>query len=419
MYALVDCNNFFVSCERVFDSRLDGKPVIVLSNNDGCAIARSNEAKALGIAMAANYFEIEDIVKKHDVQVFSTNFVLYADMSLRVKGLLTQFCPEIEDYSIDENFLDFQGFEHIDLQEHCSKIAQTIKQGTGIPVSIGVAPTKTLAKVANRFAKKYAGYNNVCLIDTDEKRIKALKKVEIGDVWGIGRQHTKRLSKIGVKTAYDFTELPQAWVRKNMTVVGERTWSELRGTPCIKMETMPPAKQSIMVSRSFGKMIGDVETLAEAVSTYTAMAAAKLRKQKSCAAAMLVFIDTNPYREDMPQYSQHIVMKLPVASNSTQELIQYALEGLRTIFRPKYLYKKAGVMMMDICSENAVQGSLFDTVDRKKHQQLMTVLDTVNSRYGRNTLKFACMGDGSAWKIKQERLSPCYTTRLSDFPKTV
>ena len=204
-----------------------------------------------------------------------------------------------------------------------------------------------------------------------------------------------------------------------MTVVGERTWSELQGVPCIQMEIEPADKQSIMVSRSFGKMIGDCTAIGEAVATYTSMAAAKLRKQKSCAASILVFIDTNPYREDLPQYSQHIIMRLPVASNSTQELINYALEGLRKIYQPKYLYKKAGVMMMDICSENAVLGNLFDTIDRKKHQRLMTVLDTVNNRYGRNTLKFACMGDGSAWKIKQERLSPCYTTRLSDLPRTV
>ena len=419
MYALIDCNNFFVSCERNFDSRLNGKPVIVLSNNDGCAIARSNEAKALGIAMGANFFEIEDLVRQHNVQVFSTNFVLYADMSLRVKGLLSDFCPLVEDYSIDENFLDFNGFQHINLKEHCTKMAQTVHQGTGIPVSIGVAPTKTLAKVANKFAKKYPAYKNVCLIDTEEKRVKALKMFEIGDVWGIGRRHTRRLAAMGVKTAFDFTQLPKGWVRKNMTVMGERTWSELQGTPCFQIETVPPPKQTIMISRSFGKMIEDYTTISEAVSTYTAMAAAKLRKQRSCAAQMLVFIDTNPFRNDLPQYSQHIIMTLPVASNSTQELLHYALEGLKKIYRPKHLYKKAGVMMMDICSEDHVQGSLFDKVDRTKHKSLMTVLDTINDRYGRNTLKFACMGDGKAWKIKQERLSPCYTTRISDFPRTV
>jgi len=418
MYALVDCNNFFVSAERVFNSSLEGKPVIVLSNNDGCAISRSNEAKALGIKMGANFFEIENIVKQHNVQVFSTNFVLYADMSLRVKGLLNIYCPNIEDYSIDESFLDFNGFDaHYNLKEYCTNIADTIKQGTGIPVSVGLAPTKTLAKVANKYAKKYPGYKSVCVIDTEDKRITALKKFEIGDVWGIGRQHTKRLTEMGIKTAFDFTQLHRAWVRKNMTVIGERTWRELLGEPCIQMESVQSDKQSIMVSRSFGKMIPDYKTLSEAVSTYSSMVAAKLRTQKSCAKSLLVFVDTNPYREDLKQYSQHIVMNLPVATNSTTEIIRYALEGLRTIFKPDYLYKKAGIMAMDICSQNAVQSNLFDTVNRIKDKNLMDVLDTVNNKYGRNTLKIAVMGDGRAWKIKQERLSPCYTTRMSDFPK--
>jgi len=224
---------------------------------------------------------------------------------------------------------------------------------------------------------------------------------------------------MGVKTAYDFTQLPKYWVRKHMTVTGERTWSELQGVPCIAMETVAPAKQTIMVSRSFGKMIEDYATISEAVAAYTAMATAKLRKQKSCAKSVLVFIDTNPYRNDLAQYSQHIVVNLPVASNSTQELLYYVHEGLEKIFRKNFLYKKAGVMLMDICPETAVQGSLFDKVDRKKHQRLMTVLDAVNERYGRNTLKFGSEGDGKAWKIKQERLSPCYTTRMMDFPKTV
>jgi len=368
--------------------------------------------------MAANYYEIESLVKRHDVQVFSTNFVLYADMSLRVKGLLAKFCPTIEDYSIDESFLDLNGFGKINLKEYCTNIAETVKQGTGIPVSIGVAPTKTLAKVANKYAKQYSGYKSVCVIDSEEKRLKALQKFDIGDVWGIGRQHVKRLAALGVKTAYDFTQLPQAWVRKKMTVIGERTWRELLGEPCIQMEASQPEKQSIMISRSFGKMIGDYETLSDAVSTYTCMAATKLRKQKSVAKSLLVFIDTNPYREDLNQYSQHIVMNLPVASSSSQELLHYVLEGLRIIYQSGYKYKKAGVMLMDISSENSVQGNLFDKVDRQKHKNLMEVLDKVNGIYGRNALKFATMSDSKAWNIKQERLSPSYTTRMSDFPKT-
>ena len=418
MYALCDGNNFFVSCERVFDSSLEGKPVIVLSNNDGCAIARSNEAKALGIKMGANYFEIEALVKKHNVRVFSTNFVLYADMSMRMKGVLSRFCPEVEDYSIDEAFLDFTGFDKKNLRNHCLEMVRTVKQGIGLPVSVGVAPTKTLAKIANKFAKKYSGYKSVCLIDTEEKRITALKKTEIGDVWGIGRRHSKRLLEMGVKTAYDFTQLNRSWVRKQMTVVGERTWRELLGEPCIKMETIQPDKQSIMVSRSFGKMIEDLPTVKEAATNYACMATAKLRKQKSCAKSVLVFIDTNPFREDLAQYSQHIIMNLPVATNSSIEIVNYVSEGLNKIFRSGYKYKKAGVMLMDICSQDAVQGNIWDKVDREKHKRLMEVLDRTNDKYGRNTLKLAVMGDGEQWKIRQERLSPCYTTRMSDFPKT-
>jgi Nucleotidyltransferase/DNA polymerase involved in DNA repair len=416
MYALCDGNNFFVSCERVFDSSLEGKPVIVLSNNDGCAISRSNEAKALGIKMGANFFEIEELVRRHNVQVFSTNFVLYADMSIRMKSMLSRFCPKVEDYSIDEAFLDFTGFDNVNLREHCLKMAQSVKQGVGIPVSVGVAPTKTLAKVANKFAKKFAGYKSVCVIDSEEKRIKALQKTEIGDVWGIGRRHTKRLSAMDIKTAYDFTQLPCAWVRKNMTVVGEKTWRELLGEPCIEMEAIQPDKQSIMVSRSFGKMIQECDVILEALSNYASMASAKLRKQKSCAKSLLVFIDTNPFREDLEQYSRHIIMRFPVATNSNMEIIKYVDEGLKKIFHPGYWYKKAGVMLMDICSQDVIQGNIWDKVDRKKHSRLMEVLDRTNDRYGRNALKLAVQGDGEQWKIKQERLSPSYTTKISDFP---
>lgn len=416
MYALCDGNNFFVSCERLFDSSLEGKPVIVLSNNDGCAIARSNEAKALGIKMGANFFEIEDLVRRNNVQVFSTNFILYADMSIRMKSLLARFCPECEDYSIDESFLNFAGFDNNTLRKHCLDMAYSVKQGIGIPVSVGVAPTKTLAKIANKFAKKYAGYKNVCLIDTEEKRIKALQKTEIGDVWGIGRRHTKRLTAMNINTAYDFIQMPRAWVRKYMTVVGEKTWCELQGEPCIQMDVEQPDKQSIMVSRSFGKMIREFDIIMEALANYACMAAAKLRKQKSCAKAILVFIDTNPYREDLEQYSSHIVVPLPVATSSSMEIVKAVNEGLQKIYRSGYYYKKAGVMLMDICSKDIIQGNIWDKIDREKHNRLMEVLDRTNNRYGRNTLKLAVQGDGQQWKIKQERLSPCYTTRMSDFP---
>lgn len=419
MYALVDGNNFFVSCERVFDSSLDNKPVIVLSNNDGCAIARSNEAKALGIKMGANYFEIEQLVKRHNVQVFSTNFVLYADMSMRMKGLLSRFTPAIEDYSIDEAFLDFTGFKTETLRDYCLDMSRTVRQGIGIPVGVGIAPTKTLAKVANRFAKKYPGYEGVAIIDTDAKRIKALQLTYIGDVWGIGRRHTERLLNMGVKTAYDFTQLNRSWVRKHMTVVGERTWRELHGQPCIEMETVVPDKQSIMVSRSFGKMIEDFSTIKEAAATYTCMAAAKLRKQKSHAKALMVFLETNRFRNDLPQNNQHTVITMPVATNSSLEILHYVSKALERIYIPGYKYKKTGVMLMDISSEDAYQMNLWDNIDRTKHKRLMEVLDRTNEKWGRNSLKPAILGDGQQWKIKQERLSPCYTTRMSDFPKVI
>lgn len=419
MYALVDGNNFFVSCERVFDSSLDNKPVIVLSNNDGCAIARSNEAKALGIKMGANYFEIEQLVKRHNVQVFSTNFVLYADMSMRMKGLLSRFTPAIEDYSIDEAFLDFTGFKTETLRDYCLDMSRTVRQGIGIPVGVGIAPTKTLAKVANRFAKKYPGYEGVAIIDTDAKRIKALQLTYIGDVWGIGRRHTERLLNMGVKTAYDFTQLNRSWVRKHMTVVGERTWRELHGQPCIEMETVVPDKQSIMVSRSFGKMIEDFSIIKEAAATYTCMAAAKLRKQKSHAKALMVFLETNRFRNDLPQNNQHTVITMPVATNSSLEILHYVSKALERIYIPGYKYKKTGVMLMDISSEDAYQMNLWDNIDRTKHKRLMEVLDRTNEKWGRNSLKPAILGDGQQWKIKQERLSPCYTTRMSDFPKVI
>ncbi len=419
MYALVDGNNFFVSCERVFDSSLDNKPVIVLSNNDGCAIARSNEAKALGIKMGANYFEIEQLVKRHNVQVFSTNFVLYADMSMRMKGLLSRFTPDIEDYSIDEAFLDFTGFKTETLRDYCLDMSRTVRQGIGIPVGVGIAPTKTLAKVANRFAKKYPGYEGVAIIDTDAKRIKALQLTYIGDVWGIGRRHTERLLNMGVKTAYDFTQLNRSWVRKHMTVVGERTWRELHGQPCIEMETVVPDKQSIMVSRSFGKMIEDFPTIKEAAATYTCMAAAKLRKQRSHAKALLVFLETNRFRNDLPQNNRHTVITMPVATNSSLEILHYVSKALERIYIPGYKYKKTGVMLMDISSEDAYQMNLWDNIDRTKHKRLMEVLDRTNEKWGRNSLKPAILGDGQQWKIKQERLSPCYTTRMSDFPKVI
>lgn len=409
MFGLIDCNNFYASCERVFNPSLNGKPIVVLSNNDGCVIARSNEAKALGIKMGIPAYQIKDIVKQHDVAVFSSNYVLYGDMSGRVMSMLAELAPEIEVYSIDEAFLNLEGIQ--DLQTLGSEIARQVTRGTGIPVSGGIAPTKTLAKVANKFAKKYPAYNRLCIIDTEEKRIKALQLTDIGDVWGIGRRQAAKLEKQGVKTAYDFTLLPGSWVRKNMTVVGERTWKELRGISCIDMESAPPAKKQICTSRSFGKMIEDIDTMAEAIATHASTCAKKLRKQKSYAMSLMVFIHTNNFREDLPQYWKNTVLHLPVPTNDTQEIVHYALAGLKTIFMQGYQYKKAGVIITEI-TEGAQLG-LFDSVNREKREKLQQAIDRINGENSQH-VKLAVQGTGRDWKLKQEQLSKRYTTDISE-----
>lgn len=408
MYGLVDCNNFYASCERVFNPSLNGKPVVVLSNNDGCVIARSNEAKALGIKMGIPAYQIKDLVSSHGVAVFSSNYTLYGDMSGRVMSMLAELSPEIEVYSIDEAFVNLDGIR--DLESIGRKMVSGVTRGTGIPVSLGVAPTKTLAKIANKFVKKYPAYDQLCIIDSEEKRIKALQLTEIGDVWGIGRRQAAKLQKQGIKTAYDFTRFSGAWVRKNMTVVGERTWKELHGISCIDMENAPPAKKQICTSRSFGKMLTDIDTISEAIASHASTCAKKLRKQQSYAASLMVFIHTNNFREDLPQYWKNTVIHLPVPTNDTQEIVHYALAGLKTIYLNGYQYKKAGVIITEI-TEGAQLG-LFDLVDRDKRERLMQAVDKINGEHGHN-IKLAVQGTGRGWKLKQEQLSGHYTTNLN------
>lgn len=405
----MDCNNFYASCERVFNPSLNGKPVIVLSNNDGCVIARSNEAKALGIKMGVPVYQIKDEIQKYGIAVFSSNYTLYGDMSSRVMSILSSLAPEIEIYSIDEAFINLDGIS--DLQALGEKIVSQVVRGTGIPVSLGIALTKTLAKIANKFAKKYPAYNRVCIIDTEEKRIRALELTEIGDVWGIGRRQAAKLEKQGVRTAYDFTQLPGSWVRKNMTVVGERTWKELRGISCIDMETTPPAKKQICTSRSFGKMVEDIDTMSEAIATHASTCAKKLRQQKSYAMSLMVFIHTNNFREDLPQYWKNTIIKLPVPTSDTLEIVHYALSGLKTIFMEGYQYKKAGVIITEITT-NAQLG-LFDSIDRDKRERLMQVVDEINGKH-QHHVKLAIQGSGRDWKLKQEQLSKRYTTDINE-----
>lgn len=413
MYGLLDCNNFYASCERVFRPDLNGKPVIVLSNNDGCVIARSNEAKALGIKMGVPAFEIREIVIKHHIHVFSTNFPLYGDMSARVMGLLSRYIPNIEIYSIDEAFLDLSEMKYFNIPKYTKELVKVVHKSTGIPVSLGIANTKTLAKVANKFAKKYKKYEGVCIIDTEYKRERALQLTQIEDVWGIGRKLSEKLKMNGVNTAFAFSKLPREWVRKHMTVTGERTWQELNGEPCIELEMIPPKKKQICTSRSFGNMITEKLALSEAISTFAASCAEKLREQRSCAASLMVFIHTNNFRPDMPQYFRNCVITLPTPTNSTIEIIRYAKEALSKIYMSGYSYKKGGVIITEITTEN-VQLNLFHQIDREKHDRLMKTLDKLNDHFYRNKVYSAAMGTGGTWKLKQENLSRRYTTRLDE-----
>ena len=413
MFALVDCNNFYASCQRVFEPHLIGKPVVILSNNDGCVIARSNEAKALGIPMGAAAFEYKSLFETNNVFVFSSNYALYGDMSSRVMNILATYSPEIEVYSIDEAFLKFKGFELFNLDEIGLDMQKTVTKGTGIPVSIGFAPTKALAKVANKIAKKYPERTqSVYTIDNEEKRIKALKWTKIEDVWGIGRKHAKRLQAKNILNAYQFTLLSDEWVRKEMAVVGLRLKHELQGKPTLDLE-QPKNKKMIATTRSFEKPFTKLEDISERVSTFTASCSEKLRKQNSHCNMIMVFVHTNYFRKDQPQYSRNIIINTDFPTNSTIELNHYAQIGLKAIFKEGFHYKKAGVIVMGLTPNSETQLSLFNS-SNPKHQPLMSTMDRLNKKIGSNKVKFATQSLARQWKMKQEKLSKCYTTRLNE-----
>lgn len=416
MLALIDCNNFYASCERVFRPDLMGKPIVVLSNNDGCVIARSNEAKALGIPMGAPAFQNEKLFKKHHVHVFSSNFALYGDMSSRVMSILHEFCPNIEEYSIDEAFLDLSGYKLDTLPVHAQELKSRVSTWTGIPISVGIAPTKSLGKIANRIAKQYPSKGGVCTIDTDEKRERALRWAAIDDVWGIGRAHTTRLKREGVNTAWDFTQLDDAWIKKNMSVVELRLKHDLSGIPMIQLD-MPSPKKSIATTRSFETNYTEFDQLRERVATFAVSCAEKLRQQKSKCGSLLVFIHTNGFRKDLPQHNANTVVNLPFATNSSIELAQFATEALKRIFRHGFHYKKAGVIVNDIRPEIETQLTLFESSD-KRHIPLMKTMDSLKSRYGECVIRLGSQGQ-RRWKMKQVKLSPCYTTRLDDIIKVI
>lgn len=417
MFALADCNNFFASCERVFRPDLQGKPVIVLSSNDGCAIARSNEAKALGIKMGAPFFKIKDIVEKHGVAVFSGNMALYGDMSRRVKWVLEGYAPAVEVYSIDEAFLDLRGISGIDFDAYAKEISAQCWKLTSIPVSIGIAPTKTLAKIASKLCKQYPKLRGGCYMHLPQDIEKVLRKFPIEDVWGIGRKSAAKLQTRYIKTAYDFIQLPETAVRSMMGITGLRTWKELQGIPCIEFEDGFEAKQSICVSRSFSSEIYELGDLQEQIANFAATLAEKLRKQGSVTSEIAVFAYTNRFKEDQPQTHSSALVTFPTPTAGQKSIITSAVKAVREFFRSGYGYKKAGVIATGVMAESEATPSLFDDPHALEQEQKITeALSAINSAFGDGTIKLAVQGSGHI-KTTCQKQSPHYTTRWTDLPK--
>ena len=410
--ALIDCNNFYASCERIFNPRLIGKPIVVLSNNDGCIITRSAEAKELGIKMGEPYFKAKKIIDKNNVRVFSSNYSLYGDISQRVMETLARFASDVEIYSIDEAFLGLNGFENYELSKYCQYIRRTIKQWVGIPVSIGVSTTKTLSKIANNLAKKNKEYDGVCILKSWFDINEALKLTSIEDVWGIGRRLSVFLKKYKINTAYDFTQLDKGWIRKNMGVVGEKTFLELCGVSCIELELIPSDKKSCCVSRSFSKPVEKINDLEESVSSYGTRVAEKIREEGLVAESMSIFVLTNYFNRKEKQYSNSIKLQLPYPTNNSIKIVKRALEGIKKIYRQGYRYKKAGVILYGLTKAKQTRGLL--DYDRESSDSIMNTLDRINERYGSSTIRLASEGVDKSWSMRRESVSPCYTTRFDD-----
>jgi DNA polymerase V len=421
--ALADANNFYVSAQRVFEPSLEGKPVVVLSNNDGCIIARSNEAKALGLKMGEPYFKRKEFLCQQGVAVYSSCYPLYADMSRRVMVTLEQFAPQVEVYSIDEAFLGLPGFEGEELAEHCRQIRQTVKQWTGIPVSIGVASTKTLSKIAGERAKKDTTLGGVLDISrySESQLDELLDETDVEEVWGIGRQRANLLRQYGYPTAYQLKYAPDGFLKKHLSIVGVRTAWELRGIACIPLELAPAPKKAIACAKSFGRPVTQLGELKEALATYIARVGEKLRGQGSVAGVIQVFVSTSRFR--VGHYSNHLTMRLPQPSAFTPTLTNYAHYGLEKLYRAGHEYVKVGVMVTELSAQKALQLNLFDyglagpdPWDIEREQVVMETVDRVNKRYGRDTLRLGSSGLERGWWMEQRRLSPRYTTRWEELP---
>ncbi len=417
LFALLDCNNFYVSCERLFRPALEGRPVVVLSNNDGCIIARSNEAKALGIAMGEPFFKCRKFIEAHQVQVFSSNYALYGDISQRVMTVLGQLEPEVEVYSIDEAFFRLPQGRAEALLANGRHLRETIKRQVGIPVSIGFGPTKTLAKIANRIAKKQPEHGGVFVLPEGDCS-PILAGIAAGDVWGIGRQHSRKLASWGIRTALDLSKADDAWLRKQLTITGLRTAMELRGVSCHLLGESPAPRKSVTSSRSFGQPVSDLAGLREALSSYIGIAAEKLRAEGLKAGCLQVYLTTNRFREKDPQYSGSQTANLSAPTSSTTELIGIAGGLLKRLYRPGFAYQKVGVILLDLVAASRMQPRLFAPVV-KGDEKLMAAIDRINSRWGRDTVQSAAVGlapDGAAWKGRQSRKSPAYTTSWLELP---
>ena len=411
-FALVDCNNFYASCERLFRPDIKNKPVAVLSNNDGCVVARSQEVKDLGVKMGEPLFKVQDIFKQHQVQIFSSNYTLYGDISSRVMQTLETFSPHVEIYSIDEAFLDLSGFG--DLVSYCGGIRRTVHHHVGIPVSVGIGPSKTLAKLANHAAKKLYPDHGVVDASDPKRREALLKQVPVSEVWGVGRQHTKRLTRLGVRTAFDLSRLRPQFARKHFSVVMERTVRELHGEACIDLEEITPPKKQIICSRSFGQKYTEFKPLREAICEFTARAAEKLRKERQRASALTVFIRTSPFDTSSPQYANVGTSTLSQPSSDTQKLLALSTKILETIWKEGFRYAKAGVMLGNFTPEKEIQLPLLE--NRKPDADgLMNVIDQINHR-GIGNIWFGGQRPQKDWFMRQANLSPAYTTRWESLP---
>lgn len=412
MFALIDCNNFYASCERLFRPECNGRPVIVLSNNDGCVIARSNEAKALGINMGAVFYMIEEQIKEHRIAVFSSNYNLYGDMSARVMTNIARFSPDVEVYSIDECFITlpiYSGFE-----EYAHQIRNSVIQNTGIPVSVGIAPTKTLAKLANKMCKKTGG---VCVLDTDDRITAALKEYEVQDLWGVGRAYAHQLINMGINTAADLRALPIGFVKDKLTIQGVRMWNELWGKSCIPLSDVIERKKGLCTSRAFGKLTNNIEDLREATVSYASRLALKLRNDKSCATVLSIRLLTNRFKTDSPQATPGMSISLIHPVNNTLDIVKAALYGLERIYLEGFMFQKVEVTATGLIPETEVQLDLFSTWNGVRNDKLTKIMDSINQHYGTGTLRLASEGATHHWTMKRKFLSPSYTSKWEDIVK--